>query len=78
MNGHDFKNAANDVAAYLVIRYAQDNSISRERALEQIMMTTTYEALLDEESQMYCEPKAFVYELLISELNNHPEEMMNI
>ena len=76
MKNRDIKYAINDVAAYLVIRFAKENNISRESALEQIMRTAIYAALLDEESQMYCEPKAAVYDMLISEFNNCPEEMI--
>ncbi len=77
VNNREIIKASNDIAAYLVIRFAHENNISRENALERIMRTTIYAALLDEESQMYCEPKAAVYDMLIFELNNHPEEMIN-
>ena len=68
--------AMNDVAAYLVTRYAREKGISRECALEAIMSTSVYEALLDPDTDMYSEPKAAVYDMLISEFDQHPEKML--
>ena len=78
MRNSDIIFAMNDIAAYLVIRYAKEKNISREHALEQIMSTSVYEALLDPNTQMYCEPKAAVYDMLIAEFDHHPEEMLSL
>ncbi len=74
----DIKFAMNDVAAYLVIRLAKENHISREQALEQVMDTTVYTALMDPETGMYCEPKAAVYDMLEAEKEHHLDKMLNV
>ena len=68
MNRYE-KKALRTNVAYLVKRLANDENITTDVALERIMKTDLYAALMDSEMELYGESGNYLYKVLRQELH---------
>lgn len=68
MNRYE-KKALRTNVAYLVKRLADDENITTDVALERIMKTDLYAALMDPEMELYGESGNYLYKVLRQELH---------
>lgn len=62
-----------------LVRYIQKNrGCTQDEALQFLMGTTTYEALNDRNSKLFCESKEYVLDMLQSELSGNIERWMQV
>lgn len=78
MKNSDIQFAINDISSYIVKRYAKENDMSISKALELLMKTALYAALLDKDTGLYCEPKDAVYDYFESEINGNPKALLKL
>lgn len=64
------------IAFYLVEQYMINNNCSKEEALNVIIGTTVYEALMDPETELYLESRESVFDILSEELNGNPQKLL--
>ena len=65
-----------NIAFYLVEQYMIDNNCSKEEALNTIIQTTVYEALMDPETELFLESRESVYEILKEEFAGNPQRLL--
>lgn len=75
MKDSEINFAINDIASYIVRRFAKEKNISWDKALEQVIRTTVYAALIDKDTELYSEPKDAVYDMFEHEMNKEPDEL---
>lgn len=62
-----------------LVRYIQQcNNCTKEQALEMLITTATYDALIDKKTKLFCESKEYLVDMLESELRGDFEEWMKI
>lgn len=64
------------IAVYLVEQYMIKNNCSKEEALNVIIGTTVYEALMDPETELYLESRESVFDILSEELTGNPQRLL--
>lgn len=74
----DINRAIQNIAVYLVKKLQEKNKCTQEEALLDLMKTVTYETLMDKETNLYCESREAVWDLLLSELDGHVEKLLDI
>lgn len=67
-----------NISIYLIKWIQTKLNCSNEIALQKLMTTLTYEALLDENTKLFSESKEYVLDMLISELKNDMDNWMKI
>lgn len=65
-----------NIAFYLVEQYMMDNNCSKEEALNTIIQTTVYEALMDPETELFLESRESVYDILKEEFAGNPQRLL--
>lgn len=66
------------ITEYIVKRIMQVYGYSRDRALCELMKTSTYELLQNRKSKLYAETPEYVLSLLQDELNNDIDSWLKI
>ena len=64
------------IAAYLVEQLMQLKYCTRDEAVEMMMKTTVYEALMDAETELYLESRESVLDILKEELEGNPYRLL--
>ena len=72
------KKSMRSIAAYLVEYIMQDQNCSRDEAVEFLIKTTVYAALMDEETDLYLESREAVLDILKEELAGNPYRLLEI
>jgi hypothetical protein len=72
----DIKKVMRIISAYLVEELMKYKNITRDEALELLMQTTCYEALMDSETELYLESKEAVWDILKEELSGNPYRIL--
>jgi len=63
-------------AVYLVEHLMQTKQCTRDEALEMLMQTSVYEALMDPETDLYLQPREALFDMLQDELNGNPNAIL--
>ncbi|MBP1567929.1 MAG: hypothetical protein J6U36_04730 [Oscillospiraceae bacterium] len=66
------------IAAYLVEYIMNDQGCSRDTAVALLLKTTVYEALMDEETDLYLESREAVLDILKEEFAGNPYRLLDI
>ena len=74
--GINKKRVMRSIAAFLVEYIMSDKGCSRDEAVEFLIKTTVYEALMDEETDMYLESMESVLDILKEELAGNPYRLL--
>ena len=72
------KKAARNLAVYLVNKIMETHSCSRDEALEILMKTSVYEALMEPDTELYLESREAVFDLLNKELSGNPLGLLEV
>ena len=78
ITGADKKKAMRNIAAYLVDYIMRDKNCSRDEAVELLIKTTVYAALMDEDTDLYLESRESVLDILKEELAGNPYRLLLI
>ena len=70
------KKATLNIAAFLVEQLMDMKQCSRDEALEILLNTVVYEALMEPETELYLESKEAVLDILREELAGNPERLL--
>ncbi|MBR1796676.1 MAG: hypothetical protein IJ757_01480 [Clostridiales bacterium] len=74
----DQKRCMRNIAAYLVEYLMKEKTCSRDRAVELLLKTTVYEALMDSETDLYLESRESVLDILKEELAGNPYRLLDL
>ena len=72
------KKSMKDIASYLVENIMIIKKCSSNDALELLLKTAVYTALMDPETELYLESREAVFDMLKEELNGNPLGLLNI
>ncbi len=72
----DQKKAMRNITVFLVEYIMKDKGYSRDKAVEFLMKTTVYAALMDEETDLYLESRESVLDILKEELAGNPYRLL--
>ena len=72
----DQKKAMLNIAVFLVEYIMKDKGYSRDKAVEFLMKTAVYAALMDEETDLYLESRESVLDILKEELAGNPYRLL--
>ena len=72
----DQKKAMRNIAAFLVEYIMKDKGYSRDKAVEFLMKTTVYAALMDEETDLYLESRESILDILKEEMAGNPYRLL--
>ena len=72
----DQKKAMLNIAVFLVEYIMKDKGYSRDKAVEFLMKTTVYAALMDEETDLYLESRESILDILKEELAGNPYRLL--
>ena len=78
ITGADQKKAMRNIATFLVEYIMNDKGFSRDEAVEFLLKTTVYEALMDEGTELYLESREAVLDILKEELAGNPYRLLEI
>ena len=67
-----------NIAVFLVESMMNEKGCSRNEAVELLIKTTVYEALMDEETDLYLESRESVLEILKEELAGNPYRLLAV
>ena len=67
-----------NTAAYLVEYIMNSYECSRDEAVETLIKTTVYEALMDEGTDLYLESREAVADILKEELAGNPYRLLDV
>ncbi len=70
------KKVMRSIAVFLVEYIMNDKGCSRDEAVEFLIKTTVYEALMDEETDLYLESRESVLDILKEELAGNPYRLL--
>ena len=70
------KKSMRNIAAYLVEYIMKNQGCSRDEAVEFLIKTTVYAALMDEETDLYLESREAVLDILKEELAGNPYRLL--
>ena len=65
-----------NITVFLVEYIMKDKGYSRDKAVEFLMKTTVYAALMDEETDLYLESRESVLDILKEELAGNPYRLL--
>ena len=74
--GINKKRVMRSIAAFLVEYIMSYKGCSRDEAVEFLIKTTVYEALMDEETDLYLESRESVLDILKEELAGNPYRLL--
>ena len=74
----DKKKAMRRIAVFLVEYIMGEKNCSRDEAVEVLMNTTVYSALMDEETDLYLESREAVLDILKEELSGNPYRLLEV
>ena len=74
----DQKRAMRNIASFLVEYIMNDKEISRDEAVEFLIRTTIYAALMDEDTDLYLESKESILDILKEELSGNLYRLLEI
>ena len=72
----EIKKVIRITSAYLVEELMRYKDITRDDALEMLMQTTCYEALMDPETELYLESKESVWDTLKEEITGNTYRLL--
>ena len=72
----DQKKAMLNIAVFLVEYIMKDKGYSRDEAVEFLMKTAVYAALMDEETDLYLESRESILDILKEELAGNPYRLL--
>lgn len=72
------KKAMRCIAAFLVESIMNDNECSRDEAVELLIKTMVYAALMDEDTDLYLESPESVLDILKEELAGNPYRLLEV
>ena len=72
----DQKKAMRNITVFLVEYIMKDKGYSRDKAVEFLMKTTVYAALMDEETDLYLESRESILDILKEELAGNPYRLL--
>ena len=72
------KKAMRNIATFLVEYIMNDKGFSRDEAVEFLIKTTVYEALMDEGTELYFESREAVLDILKEELAGNPYRLLEV
>ena len=72
----DQKKAMRNIDVFLVEYIMKDKGYSRDKAVEFLMKTAVYAALMDEETDLYLESRESVLDILKEELAGNPYRLL--
>ena len=72
----DQKKAMRNITVFLVEYIMKDKGYSRDKAVEFLMKTTIYAALMDKETDLYLESRESVLDILKEELAGNPYRLL--
>ena len=78
ITGADQKKAMRNIAAFLVEYIMNDKECSRNEAVEFLIKTTAYAALMDEDTDLYLESREAVLDILKEELDGNPYRLLQV
>lgn len=78
ISGADQKKAMRRIASFLVENIMIDKNCSRDEAVEYLIKTTVYAALMDEETELYLESREGVLDMLREELAGNPCGLLEV
>ncbi|MBQ6090680.1 MAG: hypothetical protein IJL07_05415 [Lachnospiraceae bacterium] len=78
ISGADQKKAMRRIASFLVENIMIDKNCSRDEAVEYLIKTTVYAALMDEETELYLESREGVLDMLREELAGNPCRLLEV
>ena len=78
ITGADQKKAMRSIAAFLVEYIMNDKGCSRDEAVEFLIKTTVYAALMDEDTDLYLESREAVLDILKEELAGNPYRLLQL
>ena len=76
MTSADQNRVMRSTAAYLVEQLMRLKICSRDEAVNMLMKTTVYEALMDTETDLYLESREAVFDILKEELAGNPYRLL--
>lgn len=68
----EIKKVMRIISSYLVEKLMNYKNISRDEAVELLMQTSSYEALMDADTDLYLESKESVWNILKEEIDGNP------
>ena len=74
----DQKKAMRNIAAFLVEYIMNDKGCSRDEAVEFLIKTTVYAALMDADTDLYLESREAVLDILKEELAGNPYRLLQV
>ena len=78
ITGADQKKAMRRIASFLVENIMIEKNCSRDEAVEYLIKTTVYAALMDEETELYLESREGVLDILREELAGNPCRLLEV
>ena len=72
------KKSMRSIAVYLVAYIMENRNCSRDEAVEFLIKTTVYAALMDEETELYLESRESVLDILKEELAGNPYRLLEV
>ncbi|MBE5834352.1 MAG: hypothetical protein E7309_06905 [Butyrivibrio sp.] len=78
IKGADYKKSIRKTAAFLVDYIMEEKHCSRDDAVAMLIKTTVYEALMDEETDLYLESRESVLDILKEELAGNPYRLLEV
>ncbi|MBR5758047.1 MAG: hypothetical protein IKX88_05580 [Thermoguttaceae bacterium] len=67
-----------NTAAFLIEHLMEDKNCSRNEAVELLMKTAVYEALMDAETELYLESREAALDILKQELAGNPYRLLDL
>lgn len=78
ITGADQKKTMRNIAAFLVEYIMNDKECSRDEAVEFLIKTTVYAALMDKDTDLYLESREAVLDILKEELAGNPYRLIEV
>ena len=78
ITGTEQKKAMRNIAAFLVEYIMKDKRCSRDEAVELLIKTTVYAALMDEDTDLYLESREAVLDILKEEFAGNPYRLLQV
>jgi len=74
----DQKKNTRAIVVFLVEYLMKEKGCSRDEAVEFLLKTTTYAALMEEETELYLEPRESALDILKEELAGNPYRLLEL
>lgn len=78
ITGAGQKKAMRNIAAFLVEYIMNDKECSRDEAVEFLIKTTVYAALMDKDTDLYLESREAVLDILKEEMAGNPYRLLDV